>query len=300
MIGEQLAELIVELLDQAHVGRDHALAHFVAREGAADARLLISGVDRMIGLALGFRAHRRQDVLLAVHVVIGRRHDIGPVRLDVGEMAQPGLVAGLVHEVHRPLRHVGRLGMLVGHARRQVAVAHEPAGEDFAVVAFRRVGPFLPRIAAEEAVLAQVIVVSADRDRRARRGAGRRRARTARSRIPTAARRSASPDRCRATPCPWCRGSCGSCRPAPRARRAGAGGRPASARRRAAESRSRSSRASGNSGRCNSSCARGRRTATARRRRRSARPWPPAHRDSACADADGRNRTGNPTAIGRP
>ena len=56
-ILEQYAKLIVELLDQAHVCRDHALAHVVAREGSTDPMVLPGPVHRMIGHAFGVRAH---------------------------------------------------------------------------------------------------------------------------------------------------------------------------------------------------------------------------------------------------
>ena len=235
-----------------------------------------------------------------VHVVIGRRHDIGPVRLDVGQVAQPGLVAGGFHEVDGALRHVGRFGMFVRHARRQIAVAHQPARQDFAVVAFGGIGPFLPGIAAAEAVLAQIIVVG---------GFGivgpvRVQAVVALERLEAALRQQHADVRGRVDAEPFHALDVGGHVGLADQRRAHAERAEViaqvSARRRAAESRSRSRRANGNSARCSSSCATGRRTATAHRRGRSARPWPPARRGSASSDADGRNRTDNPSAIDRP
>ena len=62
-------------------------------------------VIKALGIALPHRLH----LLRTIHVVIRRWRDIGPVRLDVTEMQAPGLVAGGANEIHRAVRHVGRL-----------------------------------------------------------------------------------------------------------------------------------------------------------------------------------------------
>ena len=179
-------------------------------------------------------AHRRNDIVGAVHVVVGRRRDVGPVRLDVGEMQAPWLVAGLADEVDAAPRHVGRLGVLLLHPRRLARVPHRPAGRELVVVALRRVGPVVPRVLARVSLFVEVAVI-------ARRfgsicPAGPRAcmpsSRSYGSKPHSATRTPMiEPDRCQAAPCLRCRRPCGSCRPARSARRAGGSNRPWSFRR---------------------------------------------------------------------
>ena len=67
--------------------------------------------------------------LRPVHAGVGLGRDVGPVRLDVGQMQapRPAVVFRLRDEIHRAPRHVGRLGMLVRHARGLVGVHQQPA-----------------------------------------------------------------------------------------------------------------------------------------------------------------------------
>ena len=50
-------------------------------------------VDMRVAALVG-RAHGREHVLGTEHAVVGRWHDVGPVRLDVGQVQAPGPVAG--------------------------------------------------------------------------------------------------------------------------------------------------------------------------------------------------------------
>ena len=71
-------------------------------------------------------------------------------------MQEPWLVAHVLDEAHGFARHVGRLGMLLGDARRQMHVAHVPARE---LVAIRTVGRdhvVAPRIVGIVAVRAEI------------------------------------------------------------------------------------------------------------------------------------------------
>ena len=109
--------------------------------------------------ALGIRPHRRDDLVMAVHVVIGRRHDIGPVRLDIGQVQQERFITLFFHEFNRPAGHVGRFGILFPDAGGQMVIAEIPARQDFAVGAFGRIGPVMPRIVAVIALRFQVPVI---------------------------------------------------------------------------------------------------------------------------------------------
>ncbi len=157
---EQSAEPVVELLDQAHVGRPHDVRRVGALEGL---RFLVLAIGREHGMLVdqfALVAIERQAILGPVHLVIGRRRHVGPVRLDVAEMQEPRFVAHVLDEAHGLARHVGGLGMLLGDARRQVHVAHLPARH-------RTVGPVgrdhvvAPRIVGIVALLAQVVGIAA-------------------------------------------------------------------------------------------------------------------------------------------
>ena len=104
---EQAAEPVIDLRDQAHVGRAHvtgasgrsdeAQAFFVLTIGRQHGMLVRSSVLRA--------AHEGQAVLSAVHRVIGRGRHVRPVRLDVAKMQEPRL-SPCVDESHRALRRV--------------------------------------------------------------------------------------------------------------------------------------------------------------------------------------------------
>ena len=114
------------------------------------------------------RADRRLHVLRPIHAGVGLRCDIGPMRLDVGQMQAPwpAVVVRFGNELHRAPRHVGRLGMFVRHARGLVGVHQQPAVLQGPVVSRTRIGPMLPRVRRVVAVLAQIIVVGRARPSR--------------------------------------------------------------------------------------------------------------------------------------
>ena len=124
---EELAELIVDLLDETHVHRHDFLAHLVAREVLADAMLHELAEDGMRIALLVLRAHGGNEVGLRIHRVVGRGRHIGPVRLDVRQMQTPRRIARLRDEIHRAPRHVRRLGILLAHAGGLARMAHRPA-----------------------------------------------------------------------------------------------------------------------------------------------------------------------------
>ena len=105
-VVEQHTQLIVALLDQAHVGDDRLVARAVITEGRRDGVGEESLIHRVGVLPLPRFADQRLDVIFGVHVVVGRGHDVGPVRLDVGQVRAP-----------RPLGPVKKVDGLAGQPR---------------------------------------------------------------------------------------------------------------------------------------------------------------------------------------
>ena len=78
-----MAKLVIDLLNQAHVGRHHRVAHRIVGKGPA---MAIAGeclIDWMRVVQLGIRTNGRHDLVGVVHVVVGRGYDVRPMRLDV-------------------------------------------------------------------------------------------------------------------------------------------------------------------------------------------------------------------------
>ena len=156
-MGEEPADLVVGLLHEAHVGRDHPLAHLVAGEGAADAVALERGIDGVRVAPLVLVTHGRQHVLGAVHGVVGGGHDVGPVGLDVAQVAEPRAGGG-VGELDGAVREPGRLGVGLEHRGRVARVRHEPARGELVTLP-PGVGEVGPGVGAGVTLLAQPLVV---------------------------------------------------------------------------------------------------------------------------------------------
>ena len=158
-VFEEAAQVVIDLFDQAHIGGHHRLHHLVAGKGLAFHMVHIGGVDRMRVFQLDGGLVDWQALVGAVHVVIGRRHDIGPMGLDVGQVQAPGVVTGIFHKLDGPVGHIGRFGMLLLDAGRSLRIAHIPAAEEFTVVPFGGIGVFVPGVVAVIALVAQVFVI---------------------------------------------------------------------------------------------------------------------------------------------
>ena len=119
--GEQAAKVVIQLLDQPHIGGDHMFAHMITSKAAADPRIKIGLHQGMIGLPFGFGSDWVDDVPLVIHVVIGCGHDIGPMRLDIGEVTDPGppVLLGRFHKCHGAVGHIGSFRMLLWHIGRK-------------------------------------------------------------------------------------------------------------------------------------------------------------------------------------
>ena len=161
----QHAHLVVDLLDQAHIGRDDFFARLVARHVAGVAHVHVGGEHRMRFLAFLLRADRRQDVGRAVHAGVGFGRDIGPVRLDIGQMQAPGPAVRfrLRDEIHRAAGHVGRLGMFFRNARGLVGVHQQPAVLQAAVVGRTELAQCSQGLVSLKSLFAQIAVVARTR-----------------------------------------------------------------------------------------------------------------------------------------
>ena len=100
------AHLVIDLFDQAHIGRDYALSHIIAAERLSDWRIHESFQNRVCRLTFRIRADDRQDMFGPKHRRIWLRDDIGPVGLDIAEMCAPRTF-GLLYELHCTARQVG-------------------------------------------------------------------------------------------------------------------------------------------------------------------------------------------------
>ncbi len=150
----QLAEMVVDLLDQALINRPHGVRHFFTREIGTLFMRTIRGHNRMRIVEFGGLARERQALIERIKIVIRTWRDIGPMRLYVRQMQCPRRVALLLDIADRLIRHVSRFGMRLGHPRRPAHVAHFPAGMHRAAVVFHTDREVAPRLVANVAVRA--------------------------------------------------------------------------------------------------------------------------------------------------
>ena len=93
--------MIVQLLDEPHIGGGNSVPYLVARK-CQTFRMLAKGFDYGVrALPLRLAAHGRLHIGLGKHRVIRRGGDVWPMWLDVGDMEAPRCVALLAHEVNR-------------------------------------------------------------------------------------------------------------------------------------------------------------------------------------------------------
>ncbi len=276
----QDADLVVDLRDQPHIGRNDLLARLVARHVARVVHVHIGGEHRMRLLAFLLRADRRFDIARAIHAGIGFRRDIGPVRLDIGQVQAPWSPVSfrLRDEIHRAARHIRCLGILLGDAGGLVGVNQKPAVLQAAIVRGAGIGPLLPGIVRLISAFAQVSVI-------ARAGpAAWVQAVIALIGLEPAFRDMHADDRVRGNAEHLESFEVGrhmsSCRPARCARRFSSGDRRGWVRRHATASRSSASHASACSALYRTTSATGRRSAIAHRRSKNAPPVVPARRCS--------------------
>ena len=130
---EQNTHLVVALLDQAHIGAQDLVAHVVARECLRHGRVHEALEDAVIALPFRVAAHGRQEILRPVHAGIGVGHDIGPMRLDVGQVAAPAPCALLADEIHAAPGQVRGFAVFLADVGGFVGIRQEPARQHVAV-----------------------------------------------------------------------------------------------------------------------------------------------------------------------
>ena len=150
--------MVINLLHQSHVGRDHRFTRFVSRKGLADLHVLEGGIDR-VSCALACMPHGRHDVLAAEHACIGARRDVGPVGFDIGQMQHPGCVTGFAHEIDGAVGHVGCFRVFFGDTGGVTRIAQRPAREHRAVLCHSGIGKIIPGIGALVSLASQPAVV---------------------------------------------------------------------------------------------------------------------------------------------
>ena len=131
---EQAPEVVVQLLDEALVGRAHVAHHLVTRKGGTFLMLPVGRQHRVGVVQFRGALDRGQAMLVAVHRVVRRGRHVGPVRLHVAQVQHPRAAALAAHEVDGLVSHVGRLGVALLNAGGQVHVPHMPAADHLAAL----------------------------------------------------------------------------------------------------------------------------------------------------------------------
>ena len=159
---EQHPHLVVDLLDQPHIGAKRGLPHRILFEGGADdiagkGRVNRVWIDKFIRMP-----DNRHETVRPVDIVIGRRHDIGPVRFDIGQVAHPWPLAprrALVQKADHLAGQPGCLGILFADVRRFVGVRIDPARGDIPVIVDSGIGVIMPGIVSLITLFAEIFVI---------------------------------------------------------------------------------------------------------------------------------------------
>ena len=160
-IGEQPAHLIVALLDETHIGRDRLASDLVARKPTRDQALHEGAIDRMGIAPFALVATEGLNVSLVVHRMIGRGNDIGPVRLDIGEMAEPGRfrVPPALEPTYRLRGQPRGLRILLADVGGAGGVLHQPARRQRPLRIEAGIGAGVPGVVFAVALAPQIFVV---------------------------------------------------------------------------------------------------------------------------------------------
>ena len=150
-IGKQPTQLIVALLDQSHVGRDYLLADLFFLKGLRNLIALIGAKHRMGVILLDRVALGGGHMAGVIHIVIGRWHDIGPMRFDITDMGHPRrLSIPRLHEFDRLAGQPRRFAMFFGNIGRFIGILEDPtAGNLFAIhTSIGKISPWVLRLVA--------------------------------------------------------------------------------------------------------------------------------------------------------
>ena len=139
---QNAAQFVVTLFDQSHVGWDHLVAHIVALKRLRDLVLLIGPIDGLGIIQFNLVAQGRRHICGGEHVVIGRRHDIGPMRFDIADMGAPRAFR-LIHEINRARCQPRRFAILVLDVGGFIRVLKHPTRCFFAILntRIRKISP---------------------------------------------------------------------------------------------------------------------------------------------------------------
>src|SRR5215510_2179363 len=155
----QATEMIVDLLDQSHIGWNDVVTDVIALKTPALFVVHKRGHYRMRLVAFSSMSPGWHNMLGTVHITIRRRCDIGPVWFDIAQMQAPGTRPGLANVLHSTIGHIGRFGVCFDDPRWQVGVGHIPATQHLTVWSLNRVGKIVPGVVADIASGAQVTII---------------------------------------------------------------------------------------------------------------------------------------------
>ena len=154
---QDASQMIVALLDQPHIGGNHLLTHLILLEGCGD---LVVHERVKHGLRIfAFRvgSHRRRHIVRPEHVVIGRGHDVRPVRFDIADMRAPRPL-GLIHEAQGFTGQPRGLTVFLADIGGFIGIVEHPAAGDLAILD-ARIGIYGPRVFSRVTLRLQVRVV---------------------------------------------------------------------------------------------------------------------------------------------
>ena len=157
--GEKTTQVSIDLENQPEVCRIHGASDVVVGKRSAHPQISERLEHRMIVLEFGVGTVRGRQVERIDKVVKRLRHDIGPMRLDEGQVDTPRVIASSPNRVDRLVGHERRLRQFVGHDRRILRRSKEPPRHATPVLVEHRVGCGVPRVRPAEAVLSEEAVV---------------------------------------------------------------------------------------------------------------------------------------------
>ena len=156
---QKTAKLMVTLLDQPHICGNNLLAHLFFLESQRYLIALIGAKDGMRILQFNLMAGRRRDMARVKHIVVGRGHNIRPMRLDIAHMGEPRLLTvHLVNEFQCFRGQPRSFAVLLHNIRRFIGIFKDPAAGDILAI-HPRIGKISPWIFGLIALGVQVCVI---------------------------------------------------------------------------------------------------------------------------------------------
>ena len=154
---QQHAQLVIALLDQAHIGDDGLCSGLVIPKCFGDLVGEKGFVDRVCVCAFRLVADQCLHIVRPIHVVIGGWHNVGPVGLDEADMGTPRC-GRLFDEAYGLARQPWRLAILFPDVGGLVCILDEPSRCQFAILD-RPVGIDGPRIVGVISLVLEIAVI---------------------------------------------------------------------------------------------------------------------------------------------